>query len=401
MQTEIDERTTAGAERGLGSLVEETDSAAVDRLFGTDPEVRFDRVTMMAASYFSVPIAVIGVVQGDRVWLKSRYGVDLAVAPLRDTLTDAVLASGSTLVLEDASADPRFSGLPTVATPGGMRFFAGRVLRGGGGSIIGIFAIADLQPRAFSDQDRRDLGLIARWVEEEMTREQEDARAAAVQAALLPRAGISVPGYDIAGMCVPARDVGGDFYDWYPTHDGLTFTLADVMGKGVGAAIIASSVRAVLRGANPGWSVASAVSRAAAVLDEDLNGTSSFVTAFHGRLRRVDGSVRYVDAGHGLTIVARADGTVQQLATDDVPLGTTLGERWNVAEIWLEPGDTLVTFSDGVLDLYDGTFDAAAEEVGKLAHAADRATDVTAGLTAAARLHRYVDDVTAVVIRRC
>ncbi|MFB2351640.1 PP2C family protein-serine/threonine phosphatase, partial [Priestia megaterium] len=81
--------------------------------------------------------------------------------------------------------------------------------------------------------------------EDELARSSEEERAATVQRALLPKRRPDLPGYSVAGACVPARDVGGDFFDWHATHDGLSITLADVMGKGVGAAIIAASVRAV------------------------------------------------------------------------------------------------------------------------------------------------------------
>jgi hypothetical protein len=384
----------------LGTLVLDRDEAGVERLFGSDPELRFDRVAMMASAYFHVPVAMIALVRGDRVWLKSAHGFEGREGPLAGTLTEVAFAQGPLYVIEDASRDPRWSDHPMVTGPLHLRFYAGKVLRTQGGTPIGVLAIGAPEPRTFSERDARDLGLIARWVEDEISREEEGARAEAVQRALLPRAGLVVPGYRVAGACQPSREVGGDFYDWYPTHDGITFTLADVMGKGVGAAIIAASVRAVLRGANSGRSVASAVQRAAALLDEDLSGTSSFVTAFHARLRAVDGSVRYVDAGHGLSLIVRADGETERLASLDFPLGTTLVERWRSEERWLAPGDTIVTFSDGVLDLFDGTLETTLAEVEDLVRSVGDPEALVAALTAPARARHDVDDVTVVAIRR-
>lgn len=381
----------------LGDLVGEQDSA-VERVFGTRPEPRFDRVNRMAAGYFGTPVAFIAIVREDRVWFKSRWGFDREEAPLAGTLVEATLERGL-LVLEDVRDHPQWAA-QTIGPYGELRFWAARVLMGAGGEKLGVFAIAAPESRRFEDAARLDLGLVATWVEDELARSSEEERAATVQRALLPKRRPDLPGYSVAGACVPARDVGGDFFDWHATHDGLSITLADVMGKGVGAAIIAASVRAVLRAADKGRSVSAAVSDAAAVLDDDLQGTGTFVTVFHARLRAVDGSVRFVDAGHGLALVVRGDGEVLRLATADFPLGATLGDRWQSVEVFLEPGDVLVAFSDGLLDLGDGTLDATLHHVGETAAALGDPDAIVAALTAWARARKDIDDVTVVAIRR-
>lgn len=90
---------------------------------------------------------------------------------------------------------------------------------------------------------------LARVQEHERAVEQEIERGREVQQALLPASGSPVPGYEAAGVCISARTVGGDFYDWYSVPEGLGFTLADVMGKGVGAGMIAATTRSVIRSA--------------------------------------------------------------------------------------------------------------------------------------------------------
>lgn len=229
----------------------------------------------------------------------------------------------------------------------------------------------------------------------------ELARAAEVQRGLLPQRLGGLDGYDLAGGCAPARAVGGDFFDWYAVAGGAAFTLADVMGKGMGAALIAATVRATLRAELTGHDLAQGFEAAALRLEPDLERAGSFVTLFHGILNAESGEFRYVDAGHGLSLVVRADGTTKRLATTSLPLGLPLEPGihtgWREHSVTLAPGDTLVSASDGVLDLYGGTLESLSE-VEKLARAAPDAQAVVDGL-----LHQAVDapdDVTVVALRR-
>jgi hypothetical protein len=375
------------------SVIEET----VQRLYGSEPEVRFDRVVLMATRYFAVPMGALALVQGDAVWLKSRIGFDIAEMELPGTFAQLVTSGSEPVVVVDATTDPRVSDSMRAT---GIRFFAGAPLIAPGGVTVGAFMIYDVEPRAsFAPEETARLVLVAEWLEEEIHKQQEHERAAAVQASLLPVTGVDVPGYEIAGACVPSRSVGGDFYDWYLTHDGLALTMADVMGKGVGSAIIAATVRAVLRGAGAGRSVLNTVARAADLLDQDLGGSGSFVTLFHGRLRPIDGTIRYVDAGHGLSLVLRSDGSTQRLSSSDLPLGTGLTDQWTRHQVLLAPGDTLAVFSDGVLDLYDGSL-AAVDRVAELIRSAESPEAAVASVAALAKAATDIDDVTIVILRR-
>ena len=169
---------------------------------------------------------------------------------------------------------------------------------------------------------------LAGWVQQELTVSQELSRASEVQQGLLPQQLLSMPGWRIAGVCIPARAVGGDFYDWYPVGEGAALTLADAMGKGIGASIIAATVRAVLRSAARFADVAGAIDAASAALTIDLNNAGVFVTAFHARLDMDSGELSYVDAGHGLSIIARADGSSVRLRSN-IAAGSVTPTHWN------------------------------------------------------------------------
>lgn len=396
-------RTEEAPPRGLpsvsiaGVIDEMARQRALDELalLDTPPEERFDRVTRLAQQLFGVAGSAINFVDRDRVWSKSVAGgfpneLPRSAAPCAVTVT-----TDETLVLDDISRMPDFA---EYAIPGVFEFYAGHPLYAPGGERVGSFCIFDSTPRHFTDREADMLRDLASWVQQELSVSQELSRAAEVQQGLLPQQLLSMPGWDIAGMCLPARAVGGDFYDWYPVGEGAAFTLADTMGKGIGAAIIAATVRAVLRSAARFGDVAGAVDAAAASLTGDLDSTGLFVTLFHGRLDMDSGELTYVDAGHGLSFVARVDGQVQRLKSTSPPLGIDIETEWIPQTVTLEPGDTLISVSDGVLDLYPGV-QQALDSVTTLVMLATSAEEVVDAIKARAR-GVAPDDVTVVVVRR-
>lgn len=181
-------------------------------------------------------------------------------------------------------------------------------------------------------------------------------RAAQVQASLLPSRGPEVPGLDVAARFVPAGSVGGDFYDWEtPPTGGLVLTLADVMGKGPAAAILAATTRSVLQAQPRMDDVAGTLTATEHALDTDLANAGAFVTLFRAYVDPEVGSVSYTDAGHGLTLIVHADGTARRLEATGLPLGVAPGMLRTSARADLAPGDLLITFSDGVLDALGGS----------------------------------------------
>ena len=224
-------------------------------------------------------------------------------------------------------------------------------------------------------------------------------RAAAVQRALLPKDQQILPGYQLAGMCVPSRSVGGDFFDWYTIAGGIAITMGDVMGKGVGAGMVAATARAVVRGAASEPDPRIALERVAECLTNELRDASTFLTLFHARLDADTGVLEYADAGHGLSLLVRADGTYERMQSPDLPVGILPDAQWTRQSIDLAPGDTLVSFSDGVLDLYDGSL-SAIEEIATITRNASTAHAMSEVLAALARKRRNDDDVTIVALRR-
>lgn len=369
-------------------------------LAGTGPEERFDRIARLARQVFDVQSAAVTLVDGTTQYHKAQAGRSLADGPRGTAFCDHTIRSSDLLVVEDAVGDPRFVDFPSV-TSGQIGFYAGQPLEAPDGHRVGALCIVDDRPRAFSGEDRALLAELATWAQRELDRAEELDRAAEMQRALLPHATPDLPGYDIAGVCLQSGAVGGDFFDWHPTADGeVVLTLGDVMGKGLQAAIMMATVRAVMRSAGRRARPAAAVAEAAEGLHDDLWRTDTLVTLCHARLRPADGLVRFTDAGHGLMLLVRADGTVHRPERGGMPLGWPYEQEWQERVLRLAPGDMIVAFSDGLLELYDGTL-AALDEVAAVVRVAATSDEVVAHVAGlAGRLAVLPDDVTVVAIRR-
>jgi serine phosphatase RsbU (regulator of sigma subunit) len=281
-----------------------------------------------------------------------------------------------------------------------VRFYAGSPLQAPGGEVVGALCLVDEVPREMSRTDHALLEDLAHWVESELAADADAVQAKEIQRRLLPRKAPTLPGYDIAGVCQPAMNVGGDYYDWHFLDPSLLqVTVADVMGKGLAAGVITAGLRTALRVTSRFSSLTESVRRTAASLQGDFDDTSTFATMFTARLRPQHGHLEYVDAGHGLAIIVPLDGPTRHLASSDLPLGATPDETWVSHVDRLERGDTLIVVSDGVLDVFPDPADAvrAARELTTSVSTAEEMSDRILRAAAGASL---ADDLTAVVIRR-
>ncbi|PPF52319.1 protein phosphatase [Clavibacter michiganensis] len=371
------------------------------RLVGSTAEERFDRVTRIARELFHVPVAEINLLGEREQFTKSPQpaGVSL-VSDRTQSFCDVTIRASEIMVVPDATADPRFSYRTTVTGPRHIRFYAGRPLRSGG-QTVGTLCLVDTVPRELAPAEERLLDEMGAWVERELRDSQDDELAGEVQRRLLPVDRPLWPDYDLAGVSLPARGVGGDFYSWGEDADGLHVTIADVMGKGAGAAILASAVRSAFQ-AHRGPDAEATVLAVQGQLQGDLDVTETFATFLHCRIDGSTGAFSYADGGHGLTVVLRADGTHETVPALGLPLGVVPDAEWATGSGRLAPGDRLITFTDGALDLFDGSLDSVGPLVDLVRSASDaaetvgRIADAAAAATARGAMG---DDVSAVCVR--
>jgi hypothetical protein len=363
-------------------------------------EERLEHVVRLAKRIFGVPLVAVNMVEQHRTVALANVGFPGTQMPREESFCGHTVTAGERIEVPDLSVDPRFADNPYVAGPAHVRFYAGEPVAAPNGEPIGTLCILDFEPRRLDDEQVRMLRILADWVEKDIADDEDSARAREVQRRLLPRHALDIPGYDLTGRSVPARRVGGDYFDWQQLGDGtVQVVMADVMGKGLTAAVLAAGLRSSIRGASGAHSIDLAVTRAAASLEEDLEDAASFVTLFAIRLDPGTGDLRWVDGGHGLAVIVRTDGTADRLTSTDLPLGVVAGETWQAHAARLDPGDALVVVSDGVLDRFPDETEALASGTstfGPVTHA-QALVDAVALLP---EDDAPEDDLTIVVLRR-
>jgi sigma-B regulation protein RsbU (phosphoserine phosphatase) len=248
---------------------------------------------------------------------------------------------------------------------------------------------------------RQNAALWNRIGEQRRQLDKELARAAEMQADLLPPSYPRIPGFEVAAMCLAAREVGGDFYDWQQLPSGmLSLTVGDVMGKGISAALLMATTRAVLRALVTENSPVDAVQRTARALDSDLTRSGAFVTLFHCQLDVNSGNIRFVDAGHGYVVLRRADGSVEEMQPWGLPLGVDSTERYREGVTHLAPGDTLIVFSDGLAEACPDLFNDRLTLAALAGRSPDAGSLVRDLIERATQVMPLPDDLTVVVLRR-
>jgi serine phosphatase RsbU (regulator of sigma subunit) len=185
--------------------------------------------------------------------------------------------------------------------------------------------------------------------------EQELRTARRIQESLLPKALPALDGWHIATCYQPAREVGGDFYDFIELGDGrLGIVIGDVTDKGIPAALVMATTRSMLRAVavQPATSPGEVLARVNALLCADLP-PSMFVTCFYSILEPATGWLRYANAGQDLPYLRRADGSVGELHARGMPLGLMPDMAYEEAGTALALGDAVLFYSDGLVEAHN------------------------------------------------
>jgi phosphoserine phosphatase RsbU/P len=231
--------------------------------------------------------------------------------------------------------------------------------------VIGMVYLDTLRRKhAFGGDDRPIVTALAsvaaakienaRLLEEsiEKRRMEDDIRVAAeIQASLLPRVAPRVPGYDLVGSTHPCHVVGGDYFDLLYGDGRLLLALGDVSGKGTGAALLMTMLRASVRAHWKEPSVAEAAARINQTVCENTP-ANKYISFFMAHLDAEQGLLTYVNAGHDPPILARASGVIEHLADGGVVLGLIEQTSYVQGSVTLMPGDTLLVFSDGATETW-------------------------------------------------
>ncbi len=359
--------------------------------------------------------------KNQELWTKVAHGVPEIRIPLGQGIAGACIADNEKIVVNDTSQDPRFLSNNDAKSGYVTRSVLAMPLHGSDGKVIGALQALN-KPGGFSQEDVDLLGLAAaysasalesQWLRAEaeaarlVLRELEIART--VQERLFPQDPPPLPHLDYAATCRPAKTVGGDYYDFIAMPaGGLFFTLGDVSGKGIAAAVLMASIQASIRSQilTPPESFAELMDRFnRAVYSFSMQ--QKYSTLFCGMLDAQTRRLRYANAGQASPMLFRAStGAIERLTKGGPPVGLLTFSMYDDGETTLEPGDTLLCYSDGISEAQNEAGEMWEEEE------VEQILKNSAGLSAAQLIEKVIaaadafagaaeqaDDMTVVVLR--
>ncbi|MHA3703578.1 PP2C family protein-serine/threonine phosphatase [Jatrophihabitans sp. YIM 134969] len=410
----------------LAPAAEAVERARMDAVHRYDvldspPDRAFDRITALAARLFEVPVSLVSIVDTDRIWLKSTYGLPgVAEIPRTPGLCASVVLQDDPWVVTDAEHDPRTRTNPLVSGEFGLRFYLGIPLRTHDGHNLGSLSVIDTSPRDVTPDEVDTMVDLAQVVVDELElrlaahrnialqttlREAAEEQATILQEALLPPSLPRVDGLEIASRYRAEEGrVGGDFYDVVPTPRGAAVMVGDVCGKGARAASFTATARWSLRTLLQDSSrPADTLGRLNTVLTRSTSASDHYCTVALGVVStRGDGfDLRASLGGHPPLLVLRRDGRVDRLGVPGPIVGWLPGGGYTDSITRLQPGETVVLYTDGLLDAVCGRGASSDEPlVTLLGRLAGRTAEQIAGaLDLAAQRGGVTDDVAIVVLR--
>jgi PAS domain S-box-containing protein len=265
--------------------------------------------------------------------------------------------------------------------------------------------------------DGKQMGVYAIYRDITERKKAEGARIRSVEAArmarniqvnLLPKSNPEIDGYDIAGMSIPALNVGGDYYDFIRLDDyRLAISLGDVSGKGLAASLVMSNLQATIRGQTFFEANAKGCLERANKLLFHSTDSRTFVSLFYGILDTQKNTLCYANAGHDIPLIFSAGRKPIPLKTRGIALGLKENVSYMKEKISIHPNDLVLIYSDGITEAMNERKEEFGDE--KLQevvqrNSGDSARELVDKIIAAANLHfgtaSQNDDMTIIIIKR-
>ncbi len=297
------------------------------------------------------------------LWTRVADGIGEVRIPQATGLVGACIAQNEIIVANDLSKDPRFHRQMDESSGYKTESILCVPLRADD-KVIGALQVLN-KPGGFSDQDAELLRLMGAYaasaIQAEQLRSEADVArllrheldiARDVQMRLLPPVHGEAFGIEYSGFCRSARTVGGDYYDLLPLENGsFAFTLGDVSGKGIPAAVLMASIHTLLR------SLLTRNSEDLRYVVQELNqavhrssSDDRFSTLFCGVVSADRKEIRYVNAGHIPAFIVTGDGKIERPVGTNLPIGILDGGKYVERLVKVKPGSLLVCISDGITE---------------------------------------------------
>ncbi|MEJ2194487.1 MAG: SpoIIE family protein phosphatase [Ignavibacteriaceae bacterium] len=289
-------------------------------------------------------------------------------------LTGWMLKHKTPLLVKDLKNDDRFKSFMEDESPIKSLLGVPLILKG---KIIGVLSVFNKHSsEGFTESDQRLLSIIAAqsaqiienarlYLEEQnlMLIQEEMRLAAETQINLLPKSIPKVADYQIAGKSIPAKDVGGDYYDFIQIDDNnFAFCLGDVSGKGMSAAMLMSNLQATLRAQIlSGVNSKETITRTNPVLFQNTDSTK-FVTLFLGIVNIKSDEINYCNAGHNNPYYLDKNNQIKELDVGGLILGFQPDSLYLEGKIQFHPDEMIVLYSDGITEAMNDQNEEFGEE---------------------------------------
>lgn len=358
---------------GLPEFVAAVSDMARMLVLSEPQDIMLDKSLKLVAKVVPADRLMIIFVEDDRVEVAASLLTDSQGSDhltLSRSIVHEIMANKNSVLISDPRSDSRFGSQQSIIMSSMTSAIAVPLFDEG--RVLGILYADTRKPRQrYNDDLVRVMAtfgniIAARLNNYQLLRERDTKReleaevqqAASIQKGLLVSDPPKVPGYCVCMFQEQSKLVGGDLYDVRLLDDGrLIFVVADVSGKGMGAALLMSNILAsfrVLYG-DESLQLADAVKRVSNQL-YSYSTPGTFATAFAATLDPASGTLRYVCAGHNPPLVARNDGRLDQLEATGLMIGAFDFATWDEKTCTLAPGECLVVYSDGVPEAQDAEY---------------------------------------------
>lgn len=296
--------------------------------------------------------------------------------PVGKGIAGFVAQTGETVNIANAQSDERFNPEVDKRTGYHTESILCMPLKNKDGKILGVFQLLNKKGGAFSEDDEQFIESLsvnaaiaienARLYEQEQQKialEKEMSAAAEVQRSLFPTSIPKISGYDLFAHNIPATMVSGDLFDYFKLDDGaLFFTLGDVSGKGLPAAILMANLQSVMRDLpHHNASTEYCATRVNRMINRS-SGFDKFITLLIGNLNPKTHELTYTNCGHDYPFLFKFDGTFSRLKSNGIPIGMLPESMYEEVCVQMEVGDVLFVYSDGIPDATDVTGEMFGED---------------------------------------
>ena len=281
---------------------------------------------------------------------------------LDNHLTGWMIKNKSILMTNDISEDQRFRFLDDMSYPFRSLICVPLIIKG---LLIGYLAVFNKKSgEPFTQEDRRLMSIIAsqsaqvienaRLYEEEkalLSLQEEMRMARDIQLNLLPKKTPDIPGYQISAINIPAKSVGGDYYDFLSlSNNKVGFCIGDITGKGMPAAMLMANLQATFRSQGHIFEDCADCLKGTNTMLYKSTESTKFATFFYGMLDPETSTICYANGGHDAPILLRKDKKPESLDATGLLLGVMPQTEYQQVKISLQKDDLLFLYTDGITE---------------------------------------------------